>query len=102
MAREEILGRVWGIGTAGLETRTVDMHVARLRGKLRDPAGSDAPETILTVRSHGYMAGTHGRDKDGPESRRRDDPAPRAHDREINHARRKLAPHFRVKAEPGI
>ena len=57
VAREEILGRVWGIGTAGLETRTVDMHVARLRGKLRDPDGTDAIETILTVRSHGYMAG---------------------------------------------
>ena len=59
VAREEILGRVWGIGTAGLETRTVDMHVARLRGKLRDPDGTDADavETILTVRSHGYMAG---------------------------------------------
>ncbi len=57
VAREEILGRVWGIGTAGLETRTVDMHVARLRGKLRDPAGGDPAETILTVRSHGYMAG---------------------------------------------
>ncbi len=57
VAREEILGRVWGIATAGLETRTVDMHVARLRGKLRDPHGTDAAETILTVRSHGYMAG---------------------------------------------
>ena len=57
VSREEMLGRVWGIGTAGLETRTVDMHVARLRGKLRDPAGGDPAETILTVRSHGYMAG---------------------------------------------
>ena len=57
VARDEILGRVWGIGTAGLETRTVDMHVARLRGKLRDPAGGECPETVLTVRSHGYMAG---------------------------------------------
>ena len=31
--------RVWGIGTAGLETRTIDMHVARLRAKLSDPSG---------------------------------------------------------------
>lgn len=57
VAREEILGRVWNIETAGVETRTVDMHVARLRVKLRDPAGSVSDETIVTVRSHGYMAG---------------------------------------------
>ncbi len=58
VSREELLSRVWGIGTAGLETRAVDMHVARLRAKLRGPAGSDdTPEAIVTVRSHGYMAG---------------------------------------------
>jgi DNA-binding response OmpR family regulator len=57
VSREELLGRVWGIGTAGLETRAVDMHVARLRAKLKDPNGKDTPEVIVTVRSHGYMAG---------------------------------------------
>ncbi|MDY3563131.1 response regulator transcription factor [Gemmata sp. JC673] len=58
VSREELLSRVWGIGTAGLETRAVDMHVARLRAKLRDPAkGDDQPEVIVTVRAHGYMAG---------------------------------------------
>ena len=57
ISREELLGRVWGIGTAGLETRAVDMHVARLRAKLRDPSGADHPEAIVTVRAHGYMAG---------------------------------------------
>ena len=57
VTREELLGRVWGIGTAGLETRAVDMHVARLRAKLKDPNGKDTPEVIVTVRSHGYMAG---------------------------------------------
>jgi two-component system, OmpR family, response regulator RpaB len=57
VSRDELLGRVWGIGTAGLETRAVDMHVARLRAKLKDPAGKDTPEAIVTVRSHGYMAG---------------------------------------------
>jgi len=52
------LNRVWGIGTAGLETRAVDMHIARLRAKLKDPAGDDhQPEAIVTVRAHGYMAG---------------------------------------------
>ena len=49
---------LWGIGTAGLETRAVDMHIARLRAKLKDPAGDDhQPEAIVTVRAHGYMAG---------------------------------------------
>lgn len=58
VSREELLSRVWGIGTAGLETRAVDMHVARLRVKLKDPEGEDdQPDAIVTVRAHGYMAG---------------------------------------------
>ena len=58
VSREELLSRVWGIGTAGLETRAVDMHIARLRAKLKDPAaGDDQPDAIITVRAHGYMAG---------------------------------------------
>ena len=57
VSREELLGRVWGIGTAGLETRAVDMHMSRLRAKLKDPSGEDHPEAIVTVRAHGYMAG---------------------------------------------
>ena len=58
VSREELLSRVWGIGTAGLETRAVDMHVARLRAKLKTVEnGEDQPEAIVTVRAHGYMAG---------------------------------------------
>src|SRR6266853_2113283 len=57
VSREEILTRLWGINPDGLETRTIDMHVARLRAKLRDPAGKGSPEAIITVRAHGYMAG---------------------------------------------
>jgi len=57
VSREELLTRVWGIEPQGLETRTIDMHIARLRTKLRDPSGRDTPEAILTVRAHGYMAG---------------------------------------------
>jgi DNA-binding response OmpR family regulator len=61
VSREELLTHIWGIEPDGLETRTIDMHVARLRTKLRDPnaseSGGKAPEAILTVRSHGYMAG---------------------------------------------
>src|SRR5262249_31587591 len=57
VSREELLTRVWGIGHRGIETRTIDMHVVRLRSKLRDPNGGETPEAILTVRSQGYMAG---------------------------------------------
>jgi DNA-binding response OmpR family regulator len=57
VSREELLTRVWGIGGEGVETRTIDMHIARLRAKLRDPSGSDTPEAIVTVRAQGYMAG---------------------------------------------
>jgi DNA-binding response OmpR family regulator len=56
VSREEILTRLWGINPQGLETRTIDMHIARLRAKLRDPNGKDTPEAIVTVRAHGYMA----------------------------------------------
>jgi DNA-binding response OmpR family regulator len=56
ISREELLTRLWGIGPQGIETRTIDMHIARLRTKLRDPAGRPTPEAILTVRSQGYMA----------------------------------------------
>ena len=57
VSREELLTRVWGIGPQGVETRTIDMHIARLRAKLKDPSGADTPEAILTVRAQGYMAG---------------------------------------------
>ncbi len=53
VAREEILQRVWGLDTRGIETRTIDMHVARLREKLgtKEVAG----RVIVTVRAKGYM-----------------------------------------------
>jgi DNA-binding response OmpR family regulator len=56
VSREEMLINIWGIEPTGLETRTIDMHVARLRTKLRDPSGRKTPDAILTVRAHGYMA----------------------------------------------
>ncbi|MCP3915226.1 MAG: response regulator transcription factor [bacterium] len=55
VAREELLQRVWGLDPRGLATRTVDMHVARLREKLGDPA--DDPRIVVTVRAKGYMLG---------------------------------------------
>jgi DNA-binding response OmpR family regulator len=53
VAREELLQRVWRINPKRVETRTVDMHVARLREKLRDDP--DEPRVLLTVRGKGYM-----------------------------------------------
>lgn len=53
IAREELLANVWRISPDGLPTRTIDMHVARLREKLRDNA--DEPAVLLTVRGKGYM-----------------------------------------------
>jgi DNA-binding response OmpR family regulator len=57
LSRDELLTRIWGIEPQGIETRTIDMHIARLRTKLRDPAGVKILEAIVTVRAHGYMAG---------------------------------------------
>lgn len=53
IAREELLANVWRISPRGAETRTIDMHVARLREKLGDDPTQ--PQTILTVRGKGYM-----------------------------------------------
>src|SRR5262245_25563918 len=57
VTREELLTWVWGVSPDYLETRAIDMHVARLRAKLRDPAGKPVPEAVVTVRGRGYMAG---------------------------------------------
>ena len=54
ISRDEILARVWRINPKAIvETRTIDMHVARLREKLGDDPSQ--PRIILTVRSKGYM-----------------------------------------------
>lgn len=55
ISRDEILQRVWRLDPRHLETRTIDVHIANLRSKLRD--AGDAPRVILTVRSKGYMLG---------------------------------------------
>ncbi|MFL5327890.1 MAG: response regulator transcription factor [Gemmataceae bacterium] len=56
VSRDELLTWVWGVTPQYLETRTIDMHVARLRAKLRDPSGKNTPEAVVTVRGRGYMA----------------------------------------------
>lgn len=47
--RDELLRQVWGLDPRNIETRTVDMHVAHLRQKLR------CQGAVVTVRGKGYM-----------------------------------------------
>ncbi len=53
ITREELLHRVWGYARElDIETRTVDIHIAKLRRKLEsDPK---QPQHLLTVRGGGY------------------------------------------------
>jgi len=53
ISRDEILARVWHLNPEAVETRTVDMHIARLREKLRDDSAQ--PRIILTLRGRGYQ-----------------------------------------------
>ena len=48
--REELFREVWGEGFMG-ETRTLDMHIAQLRDKIKECGGDDV---IVTVRGIGY------------------------------------------------
>jgi len=52
LSRDELLARVWHLNPDAVETRTVDMHIARLREKLRDDP--EHPRLIVTVRGRGY------------------------------------------------
>jgi len=51
MTRSQLIDRVWGADYVG-DTKTLDVHVKRLRAKLEpDPAN---PRYLLTVRGLGY------------------------------------------------
>ena len=53
VSREELLHKVWGYGKdLDIETRTVDIHVAKIRRKVE--ADHKAPCHLLTVRGAGY------------------------------------------------
>jgi len=52
IAREELYREVWQDTLSDLGTRTVDMHIAKLRAKI-EPDG-DQPTIIQTVRGAGY------------------------------------------------
>jgi len=51
LTRETLIDRVWGLDYVG-DTKTLDVHVKRLRGKVEtDPAN---PTRIVTIRGLGY------------------------------------------------
>jgi two-component system response regulator RegX3 len=53
VSRDELLTRVWGYAkNLDLETRTVDIHIARLRRKIEPDAAH--PRYLVTVRGAGY------------------------------------------------
>jgi len=53
VAREELLAKVWGYARPGeMETRTVDIHIAKLRRKIEPEPGE--PRYLVTVRGAGY------------------------------------------------
>ena len=49
LSRDELIQNVWRLNPKHTQTRTVDMHVARLREKLRDA------DLLKTVRGKGYL-----------------------------------------------
>ncbi len=53
VSRDELLNKVWGYArNAAIETRTVDIHVAKLRRKIEPDPGE--PRHLVTVRGEGY------------------------------------------------
>lgn len=50
LSREELLGKVWGYSTG--DTRTVDVHIWRLRRKIEDDP--EHPKMLYTLRGRGY------------------------------------------------
>jgi len=52
ISRDELYREVWKETLTEIETRTVDMHIAKLRAKIEVEPGD--PKIILTVRGAGY------------------------------------------------
>jgi two-component system response regulator RegX3 len=53
VSREELLIKVWGYANdMDIETRTVDIHIAKIRRKIE--VNPSKPESIITVRGAGY------------------------------------------------
>ncbi len=67
VSREELYRGVWGESMEDIETRTIDMHIAKLRGLIEeDPA---RPRWIKTIRGSGYIfesgSGSHREQRGG-------------------------------------
>ncbi len=59
VSRDELLNKVWGYARdAGIETRTVDIHMAKLRRKIEVDPGE--PANLVTVRGAGYRLQSGG------------------------------------------
>jgi DNA-binding response OmpR family regulator len=55
VSRRRLLRDVWGVANAeNLQTRTVDMHIAKLRKKIDVPSATPDDSLIETVRGEGY------------------------------------------------
>ncbi|MBI9018181.1 MAG: response regulator transcription factor [Phycisphaerae bacterium] len=52
ISRKELYGKVWKEEMSQFGTRTVDMHIAKLRGKIEQNASG--PDIITTIRGAGY------------------------------------------------
>ncbi|MBW1808485.1 MAG: response regulator transcription factor [Deltaproteobacteria bacterium] len=52
VSRDELMMRVWRLNPKRVETRTIDVHIGRLREKIRDDAAD--PKLIITIRGKGY------------------------------------------------
>jgi two-component system response regulator RegX3 len=53
VARDELLAKIWGYGrNMEIETRTVDIHVAKLRRKIE--TNPSEPRHLITIRGAGY------------------------------------------------
>ena len=61
VSRDELMMRVWRLNPKRVETRTIDVHIGRLREKIRDDAAD--PKLIITIRGKGYTF----KDKDSQE-----------------------------------
>jgi response regulator len=51
MTRAQLIERVWGADYVG-DTKTLDVHIKRLRSKIEPKASS--PRYVITVRGLGY------------------------------------------------
>ena len=53
VSRDELLAKVWGYGrNLDIETRTVDIHIAKIRRKIEETPAD--PRNLVTVRGAGY------------------------------------------------